>query len=168
MSKRKILIFSGVLCTLLICLVIIYFNRSKQTITLIYNNETEKLQQILISQDNYLDVFKEMKNKMELEVKDYKEENHIIYGHNIEIIEQHKDYYEAFYIYGTRVIYIKSLYKSEENTDTDNNNSDNPSILNKVTIPYLGNKEEQLEVSLYSVDEYYYNYFVDVYQKLKK
>ena len=105
---------------------------------------------------------------MELEVKDYKEENHIIYGHNIKIIEQHKDYYEAFYIYGTRVIYIKSLYKPEENIDTDNNNSDNPSILNKVTIPYLGNKEEQLEVSLYSVDEYYYNYFVDVYQKLKK
>lgn len=81
-----------------IAVIIYYKSTSNQKKLLVYNDVTEKPQEIRIEDRKYIKMYKKMKKDMILEKKDYNKNYSILYGHNMLIIDNNKDYYEAFWI----------------------------------------------------------------------
>lgn len=161
-----------------IAVIIYYKGSSNQDLLLVYNTVTEKPQEIRIEGRKHINMYKKMKKDMILEKKDYNKNYSLLYGHSMLIIDNNEDYYEAFYIYGSKVLYEKRKIILESNLQSKNNNIQNKSKsyidtlhFSKPTMiiqPNTLNDNGLLEMNLYRIDEKYFNYFFDLYIKRKK
>lgn len=171
-----IIIIITILLFTVAVIIIYYKSTSNQEILLVYNDVTEKPQEIRIEGRKYINMFKKMKKDMILEKKDYNKNFSILFGHNMLIIDKNEDYYEAFYIYGSKVLYEKRKNILENNMQYKNNNIQDKSYIDglnfskptKIIQPNIVNENGLLEMNLYRIDEKYFNYFFDLYIKLKK
>ncbi len=157
---------------------IIYYKSTDQNILITYSNINEMPQEIRIEDRKYLNVFKKMKKDMVLEKEHYEDEYQLAYGWQyILITDESSGYYEAYYLCSDKILYVKYLIDVEHNLLTkDDNAPDKTHIVNPKTgksleiIPAntVVNKNGLQEMTLFKVDNKYFHYFLDLYDKLKK